>query len=303
MTPAEGGAPGGSPSGFVGGGVGYRHPYRAALLDEESAPRPALPALLEIMPDHFFASPAALEPLAERYPLVLHDVGLSPGTWPDESARAIEERRLERVRDLVRRARPLLISDHLALTRSPAGRDLGHLAPLRYTRALLEHLAARLAWLQDRLGAPLALENIAAPFLLPGDFDEPAFFHRLVERTGCGVLLDLSNLVVNGRNFDFDPRVRLPDYPLGSVMQVHLAGARRDGGDPRLWVDSHDGPVSEESFALLAALRGRAPLRAVIVERDDRLPPLGELCAEAARAARVFTGGEETAGQRAEVRR
>ena len=274
-------------SGFLGGGVGYRHRLRAQLLDDGPGPRPAV---LEVMPDHFFSAPAAVEPLADRYPIVLHDVGLSLGTLPDAATAALEERRLERVLEVVRRARPRLLSDHLALTRSPAGVDLGHLLPLRYTRAMLDHLAGRVDRLQHRAGMPVLLENIAAPFVLCGDYDEADFLGRLAARTGCGVLLDLSNLVVNARNGEFAAGRRLLDYPLSAVMQVHLAGARTDPTDPRRLIDSHDGPVAEDSFALLPVLRGRAPLRAIIVERDDRLPPLAELCAEAARAAALYLG-------------
>lgn len=280
-------------SAFLGAGIGYRHAHRAALLDEAAAVRPAV---LEVMPDHFFAAPAEVEALAARYPVVLHDVGLSLGTLDGPRTSELQARRRERVAEVARRSGARLLTDHLALTHAPSGREVGHLLPLRYTRALLDHVAARVSRLQEELGLAVALENIAAPFVLPGDFDEPAFFHRLVERSGCGLLLDLSNLVVNAANLDFSAEARLADYPLGSVMQVHLAGARRDPRLPARLIDSHDCPVSEESFRLLHRLRGVPSLRAVIVERDDRLPPLAELCAEAARAAAILAAPATATG-------
>ncbi len=65
-------------------------------------------------------------------------------------------------------------------------------------------------------------------------------------------------------------------------MEVHLAAGRAQNG---LWIDAHDHPVDEETWALLAAVAPRAPnLRAVIIERDDRRPPLDALLAEVERA-------------------
>ena len=76
-------------------------------------------------------------------------------------------------------------------------------------------------------------------------------------------------------------------YPLDAVWALHLAGGVHGARD-RFWSDTHDHPVEEDAFALLPALRGRASLRAAIVERDRRLPPLPELCAEARRAAEIL---------------
>src|SRR5688572_20002306 len=117
---------------FVGAGIGYRARYRAELLALETAP-----SVLEIVPDHFFAAPAEIEALAARFALVFHDVGLSLATIDRRDERA--RRRLRRLRDLVDRARPLVFSDHLALTRSQRV-DLGHLCPVWMTRRVLGEL-------------------------------------------------------------------------------------------------------------------------------------------------------------------
>jgi hypothetical protein len=267
---------------FLGAGVGYRREHREALL--AAAPDEA-PAVLEVMPDHCFAEPESIDELAERYPIVFHDVGLSLGTAGGLNLTAAA--RLRRIAELAARAKPVLFGEHLALTRSPSGIDLGHLAPLWLTHELLELLVARVGAVQDALGVPVVLENIAAPFEVPGgDLTEPELFARLVERTGCGLLLDLTNLLYTARNRGLDPAAMLRAYPLAAVMQVHLAGGvqGRDG-----WVDSHSEPVEDESFALLAELRRAAPaVRAIIVERDDKLGSLDELVAEAARAERIW---------------
>jgi uncharacterized protein (UPF0276 family) len=257
-------------------GIGYRRQHREELLAH------AQPVVLEVMPDHFFADPDAIVPLAERYPIVFHDVGMSIATAGDSSlARA----RLQRIRVLAELAKPILFSDHLAITRSPSGGDLGHLAPVWYTQEVLDLVCGRVLALEDVLGVPVALENISSPFEIPSPMSEGEFFTRLVERTGCSLLLDLTNVLVDSRNRGFDARARVREYPLHAVRQIHLAGGVRDR-DGR-WIDSHSEPVAEESYALLRELAG-APLQTIVVERDSKLGTLHELVAEAAHAARTW---------------
>jgi hypothetical protein len=136
---------------------------------------------------------------------------------------------------------------------------------------------------------PVALENIAAPFVLPAEMTEPEFFARVVDKTGCKVLLDVTNLVVNGKNYGFDPLDRAKDYPLEAVWQVHLAGGYLSKD---FWIDSHSEPVDDASLALLRGIAGRTrDLRAIVVERDDKIPPLSELVAEARRARAIWEEG------------
>jgi len=267
--------------GFVGAGIGYRRVHRAALLGPEPGPD-----LLEIMPEHFYAHPEELDALAERYPLVFHCVGLSIGTAVDDlHGDEVTRAQLGRLRPLIERVKPLFLSDHLAFTRAPNGIDLGHLCPLPCTEESYALVAERLHVWQDELEVPIALENIAHPFIWPGDtMSEATFFQRLAEQTGCGLHLDVTNLLFDARNFGREPEALLNDYPLESAWAVHLAGGVHSARD-RFWTDTHDQPIEEEVFSLLRVLRGVAPLRAAIVERDRRLPPLADLLAEARRAA------------------
>jgi len=265
---------------FLGAGIGYRKAHHDALLDPE-IPHPRV---LEIIPDHFFAHPEMLAPLAERYAIVFHDVGLSIGTAGDMPAD-----RIDRIAELARIAKPVLFSDHLAITRSPSGIDLGHLAPIWLTREVLALVTERVRRLQDALDVPVALENIASPFTIPGgDFSEPELFAHLVGATGCGLLLDLTNLSINARNAGQDAAALVDAYPIEAVMQVHLAGGFRDREG--VWIDSHSEPVEDASYALLAGLsaRTRRSLRAIVIERDEKLGTMTELLDEARRAERIW---------------
>lgn len=269
------------PAAFIGAGIGYRRAYHNQLLALAEAQRPAL---LEVIPSHFFADEAAIAPLAERYPILFHEVGFSLAT-----AAEVDKTIIARMRALTDYCRPLLFSEHLALTMAPSGIDIGHLAPVWYTQEMLELCVARISRWQELLGVPVAIENITAPFIIAeADMSECEFFQELVARTGCRMLLDLTNLLINGHNHGFDATARMLDYPLEAVVQVHLAGGLRHQD---WWVDSHNQPVDRESLALLDRLRGLAPLQAIIVERDDRLPALEKLINEAEQAARIWRNG------------
>ncbi|MEQ1571477.1 MAG: DUF692 family multinuclear iron-containing protein [Myxococcota bacterium] len=257
--------------------IAYHRRWHDTLLD------PAFdgPDALQVMADHFFADPSPLDALSERYPIVVHDVGCSvvgAGPSPERVARLIE---------VVRRARARAFTDHLAMTRSPAGIELGHLFPPLPTEGVAAQVISRVRWLQDALGVPVALENVSAPFRLVGAFSEAELFHRVVDATGCGVLLDVTNVALDARNDGVDPLPALCALPLSAVRWVHLAGGRVDGD---WWVDSHSAPVDPATLALFAGLRSELRLDGWIVEWDSHLPPVEGMVAEARRARAAWEG-------------
>ena len=294
------------PSPYLGAGFGLRRPHLPELIAEPEL----VPAVLELTPSHVFGDVERVAPLVGRCAFVLHDVLGSPATLA-----ALPREHLERVRVVARRVEAHEYSDHLAMTRAPGGLDLGHLVPVPLTHELLEHLCARVRELRERLELPIALElpttSLSLP-PLPGSLDEGAFMHELVAHGGCGLHLDLENLRVdaanglaplpspsldqaaNARREQLSARLRarelapehvdalaarLAALPLAAVTRVHLAGGTRA---PDGWhLDSHASPVHPDSLALLDALRELIEPRALIIERDARLPALGELSAEA----------------------
>ncbi|MFN3202675.1 MAG: DUF692 family multinuclear iron-containing protein [Bradymonadia bacterium] len=265
---------------WLGAGVGFRRRYRRPLLHR--GPGPGC-EVLEIIPEHFHGDPDALDALAEQFPLVFHGVGLSMGTPLEGPGGAALAERVDAMARLARRSAPRLVSDHLATTVSAPGRDLGHLGPVPLTETGLSVVSDRVKHLQDRVQAPVALEITAQPFVLPGStLSEGEFAHRLVEQTGCGLLMDLTNVLYNSRNFGYDAEAHLHSFPLHAVWQVHLAGGFQSADG--WWVDSHTVEVADESYDLLKVLARRAPLMTIIIERDDHYPTVDVLIDEAARA-------------------
>jgi hypothetical protein len=110
---------------------------------------------------------------------------------------------------------------------------------------------------------------------------EPEFLRRLTEETGCGLLLDVTNLHANSRNHGYDPRAFLEALPVDRVVQLHFVGVEENGAEV---IDSHARPTSPAIWQLLDEVLAAAPARGAILERDDAFPPFAELLPELTRA-------------------
>jgi uncharacterized protein len=86
---------------------------------------------------------------------------------------------------------------------------------------------------------------------------------------------------VSAVNHEFDPLEYLNAIPAERVQQIHLAG-HEDHGD--YLIDTHDHPVPDPVWDLYANAVRRFGAVSTMIERDDRIPPLEELCAELSRA-------------------
>lgn len=175
--------------------------------------------------------------------------------------------------------RPIWASDHLAVTRTGTA-PLGHLSPFRLTTAALSLVADKISRIQASLGIPFLVENIACHFQLPGtDMSEGEFLHKLVEATGCGVLLDLNNVVVNAKNHGFDPMKHIRSLPLLAVRELHIAGYREIEG---VCINSHSEPVSGDVWDILRHVSAHLGPINLILERDQNVPSLDDLVSELA---------------------
>jgi uncharacterized protein (UPF0276 family) len=149
---------------------------------------------------------------------------------------------------------------------------------------------------QDRLRRPLLVENLSSYLVWSDDaMSEPAFFNALARRTGCGVLLDVNNLVVNALNA---LNAGAPDPVAAAcawidaldpahVGEIHLAGYSEqpaehpDEPPGRLVIDDHGSRVKAPVWPVYAhALRRCGPVP-TLVEWDTDLPALPVLLGEA----------------------
>lgn len=265
-----------------GFGLGLRRAFAAELL--ERAERGALAGQvdwLEIVPENwmFFGGwdRRVLLRAAACWPIVPHSVSLNLGGLDPLDAPL-----LAALAALVREVDAPCFADHLCYS-SVRGRPLHGLLPLPWTREAADNAAQRAREVAARVGRPLVLENVTYDARMPGaELDEAGFLRAVLERGGCGLLLDVNNIVVNARNHDFDPVEFVNQMPMDAVRYIHLAGYSRAG---ELYRDTHIGPVSEEVWALYRhVLRRAGRLVPTLVEWDQELPPLDGVLAEVDRA-------------------
>jgi uncharacterized protein (UPF0276 family) len=77
---------------------------------------------------------------------------------------------------------------------------------------------------------------------LPGhEFDEASFLAEMARRSGCGLLVDVSNVFVSAHNLGSDAAVYLDALSAAAIGEIHLAGHSADPDrTARLLVDTDD---------------------------------------------------------------
>jgi len=258
-------------------GIGLRAPHVAHVL----ATRPAIP-WFEVHSENYFAEGGAalraLERVREHYPVALHGVGLALG-----SCAPLDRAHLAKLSRLAERIEPGVVSEHLSWGRL-GERHYNELLPLPFTQEALDLVAARVAEVQDTLGRPILVENIAAYVKFPeSDIPEPEFLARLAQRTGCGLLLDVNNVYVNARNHGGDAAAFIDAVPAPAVGEIHLAGFEGTGG---MLIDTHGHPVGREVWALYERALARLGPRPTLLEWDTDIQAFEVLAQEASKAQR-----------------
>jgi uncharacterized protein (UPF0276 family) len=264
-------------------GIGLRAEHYAAVLET----RPPV-GWLEVHSENYFGAGGKplhyLECIRAHYPLSLHGVGLSIG-----STDPLDRRHLGKLKALIRRFEPALVSEHLSWG-SVDGRYLNDLLPLPYTKEALYHLVARVARVQDILGRQILIENPSSYLQYVGStIPEGEFLAELAERTGCGVLLDVNNIYVSARNHGFDAGAYLRAIPRHVVQEIHLAGFTVNRfEDGEILIDTHNRPVYPAVWALYRQAVHRFGRIPTLIEWDTDLPELAVLVDEARRADAIL---------------
>ena len=223
--------------------------------------------------------------IREHYALSLHGVGLSIG-----GDGPLDVPHLDRLAALVSRYQPASVSEHLAWS-SHGGVYFHDLLPLPWTAATLHRVCAHIDQVQTRLKRTLLLENPATYVEFSSStFSESQFLAEVVQRTGCGLLLDISNVHVSSVNHGRNALVYLDGLPLHRVGQIHLAGFAQDqdGAGAPLLIDDHGAPVDDAVWRLFASVVASTGPLPTLIERDNNIPALAALLAEAHHADAVL---------------
>jgi uncharacterized protein len=274
-------------------GIGLRQPHYAQVL---GSPPPL--GFVEVHSENFFADGGAalavLHQAREIYPVSLHGVGLALG-----SAAGLDRWHLDRLQRLVQRIEPVRVSDHACFARAGLAPGLpvvhaNDLLPIAFTDATLAIMVGNVTQVQERLRRPMLVENLSSYVSFADDsMSEPEFFAQLCRRSGCGMLLDVNNIMVNTINTlgagASDPLKACCAFvdalPQGIVGEIHLAGYI-DAGE--IAIDDHGSRVRPDVWRVYEhALKrfGRVP---TLVEWDTDLPALDVLLGEADHAAALL---------------
>jgi len=262
----------------LGFGVGLRVPHYRQFLTQ----RPGVD-WLEVHTENYL-NPGGwdahvLTRLRQDYPISLHGVGMGIG-----SAQGFSERHLQRVRDLVQRIEPVLVSEHLCWG-IVDDRHLNDLLPLPLTEEALALVCQRVEHIQHVLGRPILLENVSTYVRYRIDaMSEAEFLAAAAAQTGCGILLDINNLYVNQCNHQEDAQAALQAIDPETVGEYHLAGHWLG---PDAVIDHHGAQVAEPVWALYEAALRRFGPKPSLIEWDTDLPALEVLLSEAQRARAI----------------
>ena len=257
---------------FLGAGLSFRKELKEGIL---SAPHRV--DFLELIADQYINKPLfkaeEARHLSQTFPVIVHGVDLSIGTDCP-----LDEEYFDKMTAVAEMVDAKWISDHLSLTRVPGGL-LGQLTPLAFNENMVKIVVQHVESIVRRLDRPFLLENISYYFSIPpATLTEAEFISRVIDDSGCWLLLDLTNLLNNAVNNNYDPREFLDRIPLDRVVQIHLAGSTYM---KNLWLDTHSRPVPPTVFDLLRYAAPKMPqLKGVNIERDQDFPPIEEIFSE-----------------------
>lgn len=266
-------------------GVGLRYLHYQYVINN----KPEI-GWFEVHSENFFADGGIavyiLEKVRENYPLSFHGVGLSLG-----SAENPDKTHLKKLKKLIDRFNPGLVSEHISWSNID-GMVLNDLFPVPYTKEAAENIIENIIETQDFLGRQILVENPSSYLEFShSTMPEYEFVCDVVEKSRCGLLLDVNNIYVSSQNHGADAYEYLENIPEGIVQEIHLAGhAKKIIGGREILVDAHNSRVIEPVWDLYkAAIRkfGKIP---TLIEWDKDIPDFATLTEESKIADGILDG-------------
>ncbi len=271
----------------LGAGIGLRRQHFSDIIERKPPIR-----WFEAIPENFLGRGGfiadSLRQIAAEYTLIAHGVSLSIG-----STDPLDMTQLKRLKAFCEDIRSPWFSDHLCFTMVDHI-NLNDLIPLPFTKEAALHVAKRARIVQDVLERPFALENVTY-YMAPSrsEMTEAQFITLILEEADCGLLLDVSNVILNTKNQGYDAEQFLDAIPMERVIQLHLAGYEENGD---ILLDTHAKPVSDETWNLYRKVIEQIGPSSALVEWDAEIPSLDRLLQEAEMAQRLM---DETTAPRA----
>lgn len=277
-------------------GVGLRHPHYAEALAhfQDIENNDQIIDFVEVHSENFFAQGGAtralIKQVAEHMPISLHSTAMGLG-----SQAKIPGGYLDSLNELVNVVDPILMSDHAAFSWCDfKNKDIhaGDLLPIAFNDTSLKVMSKNVDAIQQKTGRRILIENLSAYIKPEGStLSETEFLVELAERTQCGLLVDLNNLLVNGSNFSLLPELDyaknwLKEIPQGMIGEIHLAGySQVEQGN--FIIDDHSQAVSDSGWELYKFALAQFGAIPTLVEWDNNLPSWNVLINEASKAKAI----------------
>lgn len=275
-------------------GVGLRSTHYPHLMTRPATRVDWFEALSENYMDSEGRPIQVLETVRSDYPVALHGVSLSVGSRYSESE-PVNRRYLARLKALIERVDPFVVSDHLCWT-GLGPTNLHDLYPIPFTRESLAWVVEQADRVQSALGRRICLENVSSYLTYEqSTYSEWDFLVEVSRRSGAGILFDINNVYVSARNHGFEACEYVDAVPADLVGQIHLAG-HTDLGTHLF--DTHSRPVCDEVWALFERAIGRMNGVPVLIEWDEDIPAFEVLESEAVRAREICVAAGEAASVR-----
>ncbi len=274
-----------------GVGLGLRNQHFQEFIED----KPDVP-WLEIHTENFFSAGSTASKYAEKirrdYPFSTHCVGLSLGSAAVDCP--VRKEHLRKVKTVVERLQPALVSDHLSWSASDAVHYLPDLLPVPYTEEALGIMVQNIDHVQETLGRQILVENPSS-YLAYKDSPIPEweFLVEVVKKSGCGILLDVNNIYVSAHNHGFDAEYYLSQIPVAPVQEIHLAGfdvRNVEGSD--VYIDTHGKRVYDPVWDLYIKTIDKFGGVPTLIEWDNDVPSLDVLMDEKAKAELIINRGE-----------
>ncbi|WP_310618823.1 MNIO family bufferin maturase [Flexibacterium corallicola] len=267
-----------------GAGVGLKAEHYREILEA----KPPM-AFFEIHAENYMGAGGAphayLEEIRQCYPLSVHGVGLSIG-----GEGSLNRDHMLRLKSVVDRYEPGLVSEHLAWSTHDT-HYYNDLLPAPYTRETLDRVVSHICQLQEVLGRKILLENPSTYVVFEqSTYSETDFLKEVVNRSGCGLLLDINNVFVSATNHGYSAQGYLSSFPLEHVEQYHLGGHAQDEDEHGydLLIDAHDREVCDPVWLLYEQTVQKTGRRPTLIEWDANVPQWPVLAKEAYRAEAIL---------------
>lgn len=226
----------------------------------------ALVECLEVQAHRFYYPNAKhVDSICRLRPTIISKGQLSLGT-----PGPLQADRVRAFAAIVKRTNPLWISEPFGFSSTAEftwSTDLPLSPGSRSLNTIVEHAIQ----VMDVCQKPLLLETIASSIQARGSIRETDFLNRVCQKANCGLLLDVTALLVNAVNHRFDPVEWLHQVDRRLILQLHVSGySRRDNH----CFDEHSNAVQEDVWHLLEEVLAYCSPRAIILERESSFPPV-----------------------------